>query len=245
MRHTKYLIILTIILSCFTAIWSLRAEFIIFGDQDLFGFGYGGGDPLAGARLEEVEPDAVSFGSRDFGHLFPFIPEENDFLGTDQIYTGSNQTTVLDGYAAFPARINGPQIVNLDYSSLVGSSETITSLTLGIAASDFQFPTFGQPFSGLINGEEHSTLTATLNSLNQTGPRTQFFTIGLDLSLLSANNILSLGIDGGGNGGDGWAVDFLTVGVATIPEPATYATFVIVIVSLFGVNRICNRRSRI
>ena len=36
----------------------------------------------------------------------------------------------------------------LDYSSLVPSGKPITSFTLGIAADDFQYPVFGQPFTG-------------------------------------------------------------------------------------------------
>ena len=235
MNRAKFVMIVSLVLTFSAGISPARAEFMIYGDQDLFGFGYGGGDPLAGATLEGLEAGAVTLASNEFRHLFPFIPESGDFPTTDQIYAGSGQTTVRDGYSTFPGRIRGPQIVNLDYSTLIGSSETIESLTLGLAASDFQFPSFGQPFSGFINGNEHDALTATLNSLNQTGPQTQFFTIGIDPDQLSANNILSLGIDGGGNGGDGWAVDFLSVGVTTIPEPSTYITFLVIIASLIGI----------
>ena len=40
-------------------------------------------------------------------------------------------------------------------------------------------------------------------------------TIGIDPSTLLSSNILTLSIDEGGDGGDGYAVDFLTVGVVT------------------------------
>ena len=43
----------------------------------------------------------------------------------------------------------------------------------------------------------------------------QFFSIGLDPASLDESNVLTLTIDEGGDGGDGWAVDFLTVGVET------------------------------
>ena len=42
---------------------------------------------------------------------------------------------------------------------------------------------------------------------------------------LLPSEMLTLSIDEGGDGGDGWAVDFLTVGItsqgAAVPEPAT------------------------
>ena len=46
-------------------------------------------------------------------------------------------------------------------------------------------------------------------------------TIGIDPAVLQTNNILTLSIDEGGNGGDGWAIDFLTVGVTTISNGVT------------------------
>jgi hypothetical protein len=107
----------------------------------------------------------------------------------------------------------------LDYSTAVGSLETITTFTLGIAADDFQFPVLGQPFSARINAIPYDPLSDLLNSLSQTGPAVQFVSIGLPVGLLVPNNSLTLEIDGGGDGGDGWAVDFLTVGVTTVPEP--------------------------
>src|SRR4030095_9043491 len=55
----------------------------------------------------------------------------------------------------------------------------------------------------------------TINSLLQTGPVVQFLSIGLDPASLDVSNVLTLTIDERGDGGDGWAVDFLTVGVQT------------------------------
>ena len=49
----------------------------------------------------------------------------------------------------------------------------------------------------------------------------RFGTIGVSPSILLPTHILTLSIDQGGDGGDGWAVDFLTVGVTTVPEPST------------------------
>lgn len=54
----------------------------------------------------------------------------------------------------------------------------------------------------------------------------QCITIGLNPSLDIGSHILTLSIDDGGGGGDGWAIDFLTVGVTTragngAPEPSS------------------------
>ena len=47
---------------------------------------------------------------------------------------------------------------------------------------------------------------------------------------------MTLSIDEGGDGGDGWAVDFLTIGVTTtsgaVPEPSTTATLLVGLVAL-------------
>jgi hypothetical protein len=91
----------------------------------------------------------------------------------------------------------------------------------------FQFPSFVQPFTASVNGSVNNPLTTELDSLNLSGPVVQFFTIGLNPGVDLANHILTLSINEGGDGGDGWAVDFLTVGVTTtasttpVPEPST------------------------
>jgi hypothetical protein len=107
---------------------------------------------------------------------------------------------------------------------------TLKTLTLGIAADDFQLPVFGQPFTATVNGGLNSALTTQLESLNQSGPVTQFFTIGLDPAIDNPSHILTLSINEGGDGGDGWAVDFLTVGATTatsgVPEPSSLALLV-------------------
>jgi hypothetical protein len=75
----------------------------------------------------------------------------------------------------------------------------------------------------MINGVVNTALTNELNSLNETGPVVHFFTIGISPSVLASNNVLTLSIDEGGDGGDGWAIDFLTIGVtptAAVPEPS-------------------------
>ena len=46
----------------------------------------------------------------------------------------------------------------------------------------------------------------------------QFYTAGLDPSILNSDKLLNLSID---EGGDGYAIDFLTVGVTTVPGPAS------------------------
>ena len=210
-----------------------KAAVMLYGNENLLGTGTYPSDPTAGATLQGLSPNAVTIATTAFPHGYPFSPGAGDYPGTDQIYVGSVQTASHDGYSVSPQRINGPQIITLDYSSLVPSGQTISTFTLGIAADDFQQPVWGQPFTASINGVTDAVLTSTLNSLNQTGPVTQFFTIGLDPSTLVANDVLTLSINEGGDGGDGWAIDFLTVGVSTqsiVPEPSTFIAW-----SLLGI----------
>ena len=156
---------------------------------------------------------------QSFGHSFPFSPYAGDFPGTDQIYTSTTQTAGGDGYSTYGGRLPGPQVLTLDYSSLVPVGQTVQTLTLGIAADDFQFPMFGQPFVAAVNGTTEQTLTNSLNGINETGPLVQYLTIGIDPSRLLASNVLTLSINENGDGSDGWAVDFLTIGVTTVPVP--------------------------
>lgn len=194
-----------------------------FGDRDVLGTGSYLTDPLAGATLEGLSAGVVTFGAPALSHTYPFSPSPGDYPGTDQIYVGSNQTAFLDGYSQAVARQAGPQVISLDYSTLIPAGQVLQTLTLGIATDDFQYPLWGQPFTASINGVVDPILTATLNSLDQTYPKVQFFSIGVAPEVLSATNVLNLTIDGGGNGADGWAIDFLTVGVQTaaVPEPTT------------------------
>ena len=200
--------------------------------------------PKDGATLEGLAADVVTLATHSFGHNFPFSPEAGDYPGTDQIYVGNTQTNYHDGYSGSDSRINGPQVITLDYSSLISENETVATFTLGIAADDFQYSTWGQPFTASINGVVNTTLTNTINSLSETGPYTHFLTIGIDPMSLSTNNILTLSIDDGGDGSDGWAIDFLTVGVTTqtVPEPSTAVLFGIAAISLIGFIR-CRRQA--
>jgi hypothetical protein len=205
-----------------------RADVATYGDEDCLGQGcYGASDPTAGATLQGLAPGVVTLATNSYAHNYPFSPSGGDLPGTDQIYVGSVQTAAHDGYSASSQRINGPDVMTLDYSSLLTSGDTLTSLTLGIAADDFQFPVFGQPFIVTVNGSPDAALTTALESLNETGPVVQFLTIGLDPSIDLASHVLTLSIDEGGDGGDGWAVDFLTVGVTetagAVPEPSSVA----------------------
>lgn len=224
-----------------------HAAVLVFGDEDLLGTGgYGGSDPTVGATLQGLAPGAVTYSSLIAAHSFPFAPSVGDYPGTDQIYVGSTQTGTHDGYAGSAQRISGPQIITLNYSSLVAPGFQISTFTLGIAADDFQNTVFGQPFSASINGVVNATLTAALNSLNQTGPLTQFLTIGIDPTTLAGNGILTLTINEGGDGGDGWAVDYLTTGVTTtpVPEPAPSLLLAFGAVALAGYQNKFSRRNR-
>jgi len=212
------------------------AGILQYGDADLVGTGTYPVDPKTGATLEGLVADAVTFGAPGVTHFFFFAPAPGDFPGTDEIYVGSSQTVMHDGYSTFPLRVAGPQILTMDYSSLVPSGKTIQTLTLGIAVDDMEYPTWGNPFTASINGSVHAALTNVLNGLNQTGPQTQFFTIGIAPALLLPSHVLTLSIDEGGDGGDGWAVDFLTIGVL-VPEPSCLTLFGIAITLLALVHR--------
>lgn len=188
----------------------------VYGDADVLGTGTYASDPKAGATLQGLAPNVVTLATLITPHGFPFDPV-SDYPGTDQIFVGSSQTANHDGYSSHANRLNGPQVISLDYSAIVPVGHAIDTLTLGIAADDFQFNPFGQPFVAMLNSLAAPTLTAQLNAFNQTGPRVQFFTIGVDPAILAPNHVLTLSIDEGGDGGDGWAVDFLTVDVTTSP----------------------------
>lgn len=193
-----------------------------YGDKDVLGFGTYPTDPVTGATLEGLAPGVSTvgtYGLGGFSHSFPFSPDPGDYAGTDQIYVGSAQSGNEDGYSSFSGRLAGPHVVTLDYGSLLGAGRQLETLTLGIAFDDFQFPNFGEPYSVSINGVADAALTAFANSFNQTGPRVSFGTIGIDPGVLTPDHMLVLAIDQGGNGGDGWAIDFLTVGVTTTPVP--------------------------
>lgn len=190
-----------------------------FGDRDMCNTGVYGTDPTLGATLEGLAVGATSFGTGIYNHGFPFSPS-SDYVGTDQIYVGATQTGFHDGYSNAATRIAGPQSISMDYSSLV-TGGGVQSLTLGFMADDFQNAVFGQPFTARINGVVNDTLTSLLNSLDQTGPVLQFVSIGLDVSSLDPSHVLTLSIEQGGDGGDGWAIDFLTIGVTNVPAPGT------------------------
>ena len=118
---------------------SAPAAVIQYGDKDLLGTGTYVVDPTMGATLEGLAPGVSTVGALGLGgqfHAFPFVPGIGDYPGTDQIYVGSSQIGFSDGYSAFGGRLNGPQVITMDYSSLVPPGSVITSLTLGIGFDD-------------------------------------------------------------------------------------------------------------
>jgi hypothetical protein len=216
--------------------WTAHAGVIEYGDENLLNTGSYSSDPKAGATLVGLTANSITDSTGTFGHGFPFSPDAGDYPGTDQIYVGSNQTGAHDGYSQSAQRIPGPQVISMDYSSLVPAGQVVNTLTLGIASDDFQNTVFGQPFLATLNGLAAPALTTKLNSLNETGPVEHFFTIGVDPSILSPTNQLVLSIGEGGDGGDGWAVDFLTVGVTTspVPEPSVMVLACVFAAGLFS-----------
>jgi hypothetical protein len=208
------------ILALSFSIVSARAAVNTYGDKDLDGFGYPAGvDPTTGATLEGLATDAVTLASTAYGHDYPFAPDASDYPGTDQIFVGSVQTASLDGYSMYAGRLNGPQVITMDYSSLIPAGQNIATLTLGLGADDFQFPAWGDPFTVSINGHNAPTVANELMSLNESGPFEQFVSFGIDPTWDISSHVLTLSIDEQGDGGDGWSLDFLTVGVTTAPEP--------------------------
>lgn len=209
---------------------SVDGRVATYGDRDLVGFQYPpGADPTAGARMIGLAPGAVSLATQGYDHGWPITPGTNnpagsqDYPDTDQIFVGSNQTGQHDGYAGFDGRKQGPALFSLDYSQLVPAGARIQTLTLGIAADDFQFPVWGQPFSATVNGRRNDALTRELNTIDETGPDTRYLSVGIDPVILTTNQVLTVAIDEGGDGGDGFAIDFLTVGVTTSADAAAPA----------------------
>lgn len=203
-----------------------------YGDQDVLGTGSYESDPTEGATLCGLAPGVVTYATLITEHPFPFDPTDSDFPGTDQIFAGAFNYSAGDGYSGYGGRINGIQVIEINYSELVPEGQFVESLTLGIAADDFQFGVFGNEFTAVVNGQVDQTLSATLNGLQQTGPVVQFFTIGI--GNIREDNTLTLQIRqaagtpprvvGGQTAvGDGWAIDFLTIGVTTIPTPGSLA----------------------
>ncbi len=201
--------------------------YIEYGTENVLGTRTYPSDPKAGATLIGLTPGVVTMASLITPHGYPFSPASGDFPGTDQIYVGTHQTAFDDGYSTYSGRIQAPDVLTMDYSSLVPAGQMLTSLTLGIAADDFQYPVWGNRFTATLNGTTDVALTNEINSLNQTGPVVQFFTIGVDPSILLGTHVLTLTISEGGTGGDGYAIDFLTLGVTTqsVPEPSSLILF--------------------
>lgn len=199
----------------------------VYGDMDMLNQDTYPDDPTAGATLIGLAPGAVTFATNQYFHPnWPFTPEGDDFPGTDTMYAGAFNYAGGDGYSNSAGRVNGAQVIVIDYSGLIADGQTIISFTLGIAADDFQFPTFGNPFTAVVNGSVNPVLSEVLNNFNQTGPFVQYFTIGIDPASLSPDHTLELiirqaagGEPGAAPFGDGWAIDFLTVGVETVPTP--------------------------
>ncbi len=121
-----------------------RAGVMEYGNENVLNSGATyPSDPKAGATLQYLAAGVVT----DFYRHLPSAtasrstPTVGDFPGTrTRIYVGSVQTAAHEGYSGAASRLNGPQVLTLDYSSLVPAGQKIDTFTLGIASDDFQFP---------------------------------------------------------------------------------------------------------
>jgi len=236
---------------------NLSAQVNEYGTENQCGAGAYGFDPKAGATLSGLTAGQMTAGTQSQGHT-EFIPNpaSGDFAGTDTIHVGSTFTNQAhDGYSGqylYPANatvIKGPDVFALDYSSLIPTGQVLKTLTLGIAADDFQAPKYGQPFTATINGQTSAALTDKLNSVTLTDPSNLFFTVGIDPALLNGSKTLNLSIDEGGDGGDGYAVDFLTVGVTTgstpLPEASSTVSLGLLLMLGLGGVAIASRKKKV
>jgi hypothetical protein len=152
------------------------------------------------------------------------------------MYTSGPATRPHDGYSGSAGTVEGPQVLTMDYNSLVPAGQKVESLTLGIAADDFQQPRFNQPFVAKVNQVINAALTNQLNAMDLGTPEVRFFSVGIDPAILAPSNVLDLSIERAGPGRDGWAVDFTTIGVTTaaqpVPEPTTLGVMVLGAVGL-------------
>jgi len=210
---------------------SAPADVIQFGDRDLLNTGSYADDPTAGATLQGLAPGAVTAATKTYAHPFPFTPDPGTFGGTDQMYTSGQNSRPRDGYSGSAGTVNGPQVLTMDYNSVVPAGQRVETLTLGIAADDFQQPRFKLPYVAKVNQVVNAALTNQLNAMDLGTPEVRFFSVGIDPAVLAPSNVLDLSIERAGPGSDGWAVDFTTIGVTTtaqtVPEPTTLGVMVL------------------
>ena len=155
----------------FSSASSISTNVLEYGDEDLCNTGTYSSNP-------EGRSHACRTGSgrsdlcrqqpgQSFASCFSVRSATNDFPGTDQIFVGSHATASLDGYANYSGKTYGPQIISLNYSSLVAAGQKVATMTLGFEADDFQSPYWGNPYTVMLNGVINSNLTAAINSLNR------------------------------------------------------------------------------
>jgi hypothetical protein len=230
-----------LVLGLLGAVAPAGAAVATYGNANLFGFGYpGGADPTAGATLQGLAPGVTTSATNGYSHPYPFSPAAGDLGGTHQIYVGQVQTATRDGYANEPSRAHAPDVININYSALIPAGQTVQTFTLGIGIDDFQYPVFGDPIHVAVNGIPITALDNAFMSDDMEIPSVNagyehFWSVGLSTAPLPG--AMTLSINEGGDGGDGWAVDFVTVGV-TVPEPTG------ALLATAGTLLLCARRSR-
>lgn len=197
------------------------ANVVVFGDLDRVGNGTYLTSPWDTAALFGLTAGQTSAGPV-FPAAGPTPPNQADFQRTDRVLKGTG--SAQDGYAnAMNNPLSGAHTFTLDYTAALQGGTAVDTLTIGVMLIDVQ-PSASAQYTLNVNGSASAftNITGVVNGLDQAGQAGQFLSFGVPLDVLALNpsaNTLNFTIDQG-VGGDGFAVDFLTVGVTPVPEPA-------------------------
>lgn len=174
-----------------------KTQVIVLGDEDNLGNNWvEGADRLSGQLIGSDAP----------------MTGPNDPQGTDQIMVGTSyngQSEEIDGFCESTSRPgNNPKPLQFKF---VYPEKGLAGAELGIYAVDFQAPQLGSRFMVILDGKRAPFIEEKLNSLDQTGPQGQFFSVIIPAEFMDQlkDGQLELLIDDAESGvGDGYAVDF-------------------------------------
>lgn len=211
-------------LSWAIAVPAAQAIILEYGNRDCFGWHcYGETDPTTGAPLIGLRKYdlPVFMATQSFVHPPPVVVNP-DHLATHQLFcTAIPDLNFVEDYCPYDwANLTSLSVV-LDYSSALSPNGVIEGLTLGIAANGFGNWGFDDYFVAFVNGQHESFLSTILNSLDSGPTSVQFFSINIPVDLLTSDHQLTLEIirEGENENQEGFAVDFFTLGIESIPTP--------------------------